>query len=694
MKINVSKYVNGVAAVALAGGLAGAASIAVSGSAEAACPAVTIADMKGVKAGANPQQYELAEFQSLASCELEFAGNPASADLNGKIKGNPDLPSLAERLPEEPLVVVPYAEVGKYGGTLDVLSNATEAGTSDFLSVRHVNLVRYADDLTTIVPNVAKDWEWNDDFTQLTFHLRKGHKWSDGAPFTAEDVKFWYDNLSLDPKVIEKPKDYVLVAGERMTVEVIDPQTVRFNLPAPKPGLLAHFATSYAQGFQPKHFLGQYHPDISADADEKAKALGFENGYEVIAAYFGNSDWTDTPSPLLSKPDQVGNMPKAVVPTLESHITISDTTEGRHLVANPYFHMVDTAGNQLPYINEQDEVYINENEVRLLKLVNAEVDYKAQSLRLPSAPMLMDGQEKGDYTIDLKPTISMPVFSFNLTSDDMEKRKVFGDLKFREAMSSAINRDEINEVAFFELGTPKQYTGFSPSPDFVDPKWEQHFVAFDPDGAKKKLDEIGLVDKDNDGFRDLPNGDKLVLNIQFATQGVASQVVELVAQHWSDVGVKTTSKEVTPDEYRSAQSSNQLDIGAWEMGLPLAYVLGLNESFVAPFGDYFNHRTGMLWAEYIDTEGKSGVEPPKWVYDMKDDIDAFQSATVGSDASNEIGARLVENLTGNLVMIGTVHAVDPIFHRNALKNFVPFKTASYEYYRTYPYRPQQWFLAE
>jgi peptide/nickel transport system substrate-binding protein len=92
------------------------------------------------------------------------------------------------------------------------------------------------------VPNVAKGWEFNDDFTQLTFFLRKGHKWSDGHPFTAEDVKYWYKNLSLNPKVYEKPKNYVLVADKPMTVDVLDPQTVRFNLPAPKPGLLVHFA--------------------------------------------------------------------------------------------------------------------------------------------------------------------------------------------------------------------------------------------------------------------------------------------------------------------------------------------------------------------------------------------------------------------------------------------------------------------
>ena len=279
----------------------GAALLAlVSGAAAAAnCPPVTVADPMGVGAGAYPQQFELSEFESLANCSLSFTGNPQAASLNARIRGNGSLPSLAKRLPSEPLVVAPYDTVGSYGGTLDVLSNATEAGTSDFLSVRHVNLVRFSDDLQTIVPNVAKGWVWNADFTQLTFTLRAGHKWSDGAPFTSADVKYWYDNIALNSDIMSKPKDYVLVAGERMTVDTPDAVTVIFNLPAPKPGLLAHFATSFAQGFQPMHFLGQWDPKLNDDADAKAKAAGFENGLAVIAAYFGNSDWTDTPSPLL-----------------------------------------------------------------------------------------------------------------------------------------------------------------------------------------------------------------------------------------------------------------------------------------------------------------------------------------------------------------------------------------------------------
>ncbi len=679
------KFLRYVAAIGL---------MAIAGNATAACPAVTVADMKGVPAGKFPQQYDLAEFEKLAGCKMSFKENPAIAKLNGRIRGNPKLPPVEQRLPEEPLVVAPYHSIGKYGGTFDMMSNATEAGTSDFLAVRHVNLVRYSDDLQTIVPNVAKGWEWNDDYTQLTFFLRKGHKWSDGHPFTAEDVEYWYERLALNPKVFEKPKNYVLVADKPMTVDVIDPQTVRFNLPAPKPGLLVHFANSYAQGFQPKHFLGQWDPDLNPDADKLAKSMGFKDGYEVISNYYGNSDWTDTPTPMLRSPDKVKKMPKDTMPTLESHILISESTEGRHLVANPYFHQVDTAGNQLPYVNEQDEIFVNEDEVRLLKLVNAEVHFKAQSLQLSTAPLLLENQEKGNYTVHLRPEITMATLGINMTHENLQKRKVFDDIRFRRAMSVAINRDEINEAAFFGMGEGKQYVGFSPPPPFVEDKWKQYYAQYDPRLANQLLDEMGLKDCDGDGFRDLLNCQRLVINLQFSVQGVAAALMELVGQHWGAVGIQSTVKEVTPDEYRSAQSANKLDVTVWRNGQPLAIVLGTNQIWVPPYHDYFTQRTNMLWAEYIDSNGASGVKPPPYAYQMIEDVTAFQSTPVGTPKSDMLGARMVKNLVENLLFIGTVQVPAPIYHRNIVKNFVEYKTHSFEYYRSYPYRPTQWWLDE
>ncbi|MEL6550289.1 MAG: ABC transporter substrate-binding protein [Pseudomonadota bacterium] len=673
--------------------LAGTALAVIGSAAYANCPAVTVADPMGVAAGAYPQQYELAEFEAAAGCTMEFTTNPEIAELNAEIQGNPELPPLAERLPSEPLVVAPYDMIGTYGGTFDALSNATEAGTSDFLSIRHVNLVRYSDDLTTIVPNVAKSWEWNDDFTELTMTLREGHKWSDGAPFTSEDVRFWLENLSLDANIRENAADYVLAGGEPIQIEIMNETTFKFVLSAPKPGLLVHFATSYAQPFQPAHFLGQFHPALNDDADARAAEFGFENGYEAINYYFGASDWTDTPSPMLRDAERAATLPYATQPTLESHIYVADTTEGRRLVANPYFHQVDTTGQQLPYISRQDELYKNDAEVRILSLVNGEVDYKAQSLQLPDAPILLENQDGGAYSVQLKPTVAIPTLSFNVTSDDEAKRELFANPDFRKAMSAAINRDELNEVVFFGQGEPMAYTGFSPLPDFAE-AYGKVGTEFDPEMAASTLDALGMVDTDGDGARELPNGEDIVLNIQFATQGISGDLLELIAQQWTDAGVSTTIREVTPDEYRAAQSAGELDVMAWWKGEPLAIALGTNEGLVPPFGSFFGHRTGMGWAEYIASGGAAGIAPPAWVDTLIEDVATLQSAAPGSTEASAAGEAIAQAFTDNMLFIGTVIAPSPIVVRNGLANVTEFQTSSYEYYRTYPYRATQWFFTE
>lgn len=674
--------------------MSGVAFVALGGSAWANCPAITVADMQGVAAGAHPQQFDLAEFTSAAGCAMEFAENPAIGDLNGMIRGNGALPAVADRLPAEPLVVVPYDSIGQYGGTLDALSNATESGTSDFLSVRHVNLFRYSDDLQTVVPNVAKSWQWNDDFTQLTVTLRAGHKWSDGSPFTAADVVFWYDNLMMDTNVIAEPKGYALAGGEPMKVEALDDTTVQFTLAAPKPGLLETFAFTYVQPYQPRHFFAQFHPALDDNADANAQALGYENGYELIKAYYGNSDWMDTPSPMLTAGDKLAGLPRDTMPTLESHILVHETTEGRHYVANPYFFQVDTAGNQLPYISEMDEIYVGDEEVRILKLINGEVDYKSQAINLNSVPVLLENQEKGGFTVDVKPGISSPTIAFNVTAEDEAKRAVFNDVRFREAMSVAIDRDQLNEVVSFGLGTPVQYTGFVPLPDYIDASWESHMIGFDPERAKALLDEMGLVDADGDGDRDLPNGDPLVLDWQFSTQSASAQLVELIAQNWTDVGVTTTIKEVTSDEFRAAQSTNTLDLSMWLKGEPAGSILGDGLHWLPPFDSYFDVRTGMLWAEYISSDGANGVEPPAWVGELAQHLAAYQASEPGTDASKAAAAKMVEIMTSQVLFIGTVNAPAPIYRSNNLHNFTEFKTQSYEFYRTYPYRPAQWYLTE
>ncbi|MEM6350836.1 MAG: ABC transporter substrate-binding protein, partial [Cyanobacteria bacterium P01_D01_bin.14] len=666
---------------------------------EGSCPAATLADNQGIDAGKYPQQYDLTEYQDEADCEMAFAANPEINDLNGRIVGNEKLPELAERLPDEPLVVMPYEEIGTYGGVLTGLSKATESGTSDLLSVRHVNLFRYSDDLQTIVPNVARDFEWNDDYTELTVYLREGHKWSDGQPFTAEDVAFWYNNvLGNETLYSEGIPDRFLIGGEPMQVEAVDETTVVFTLPQAKPGLTALFATDYAQPFLPSHFLGKYHPDIDENAEATAKADGFESWDEAFNFYYGSSDWKDVPSPLLKDEAKAEGLERAVMPTLESHILISDSAEGRRLVANPYFHQIDTTGQQLPYISEIDELYVPEKEVQNLKLSNGEVVYKTQAVFGEDLPVLQQNEDQGNYTVSAVPTVgeSMVVYSFNVNHKDEALREIFGDVRFRQAVSHALDREEMNELVYFGLGTPAQYTAIDPNTvDFVTDEQRNYLTEFDTDKANELLDEMGLVDANGDGTRDRMDGSPLVINLQFSTQGGPVKMHELFAQYLDDVGLDVQIKEVTSDEYRASQASNDLDLHTWTKMYTSAYVAGSREPLIPPFGDYFSLTNGLLWAEYRETDGAAGLEPPTWVSELDELSTQYQSYTLGTPESSELGKEIVDLVQQDLLFIGTVgNPAEPVYHRNDLGNFQEFTAKSYDYYWAYPYRPTQWFLKQ
>lgn len=675
---------------------AGTALSLVSAAAQAAdCPQATVADMKGLQS-AHPQQFELAEFQSAGSCELAFAQNPAIGDLNGRITGNSALPPVGERLPTEPLVVAPYASIGNYGGTLTGLSRGTESGTSDILSVRHVNLVRYADDLKTIVPNIAKAWAWNDDFTQLTFTLRQGHKWSDGAPFTAEDIAFWYNDIITNPNVTEKVPDRWLFGGEPAMVEAVDEVTVRFTFPAPQPNLLNRWAVDYGQTFQPKHFLSRFMDKYNDGAAALREEHGFANDGEAVNFYYGNSDWKDVPSAMMKDAAKAEAIGKSAVPTLESHIVVQENAEGRRLVANPYFHMVDTAGNQLPYISEIREDYVPEREVVNLRILNGEVVWKQQALELNDFPLLKENEGKGNYTAALAPTLGETVFySFNRNSKDEVLRGIFGDARFSQAMSLGIDREEVKEIVYLGQGEPAQAVpAEAKTVEFVTEDHRKAFTEHDVDRANALLDEMGLA-RGSNGVRQRPDGKPLTIRLVFASQGSPIQLHELVRGYWAELGVQTDLREVTSDEYRAQGNNNDVDVFIWKNdGITGPFISQDATMLVPPFGDFFNPGGGYEWVNWRNTNGAQGIEPPADILKLWELADAFLEQPLGSDESNRIGKEIVDIHSSNLLKIGLVADIpSPYVHRNDLQNLQPFTAKTYDFYWTYPYRPQQWFLS-
>ncbi len=669
----------------------------VTSAAAAACPTATVADMMELEP-TFPQQFELSEFEAQAGCTLAFSENPQIAGLNARIAGNPDLPPVAERLPAEPLVVAPYEAIGTYGGAITGLSNATEAGSSDVLSLRHVNLVRYADDLKTVVPNVAKGWSWNDDYTELTFELRAGHKWSNGEPFTAEDVAFWYNDVILNPEIYEKTPDRWLFGGEPATVEAVDATTVRFVFPSPQPNILNRFAVDYGQPFLPKHFLGKYMDAHNPDAASLRDEHGFASAADAVDFYYGGSDWKDVPSPLLKDADKAGAIGVAVKPTLESHVLVEESADGRVLVANPWFHMVDTAGNQLPYISEIRESYVPEREVRNLRIMNGDVVWKQQAVVLPDFPLLKENETRGNYTAALAPALGETAFyAFNQNHKDPVLREVFADKRFRQAMSLGLDRNEINEIVYLGQGRPMQSVPAEPQTvAFVTEDHLTAFTGYDPARANALLDEMGLADSDGDGVRERPDGRPLVVRILFSNQGTASQLHELVSGYWGDLGVRVDVREVSSDEYRAAGNNNDVDVHVWKNdGISGPFISQDATMLVPPFGDYFNPGGGFEWAAWKASDGAEGTEPPEDIKRLWDLADQFLQHPLGSEESNRIGEAIVDIHVDNLLKIGIVGDVpSPYVYRNDLANVQPLTAKTYDFYWAYPYRPQQWFLRQ
>ena len=665
------------------------------GAALADCPAVTVADMQGLTP-AFPQQFELGEFEAAASCDLGFTENPAMGDLNARILGNPDLPPLEDRLPAEPLVVAPYAAIGTYGGTLTGLSRGTESGTSDVLSFRHVNLVRYSDDLKTIVPNVAKAWSWNDDYTQLTFTLRAGHKWSDGAPFTAHDIAFWYNDILMNPAITETAPARWLFGGEPAVVEAVDDVTATFTFATPQPNLLNRWAVDYGQTFQPRHFLGRFMDKHNADAAALRAEHGFATEAEAVHFYYGNSDWKDVPSAMMRDAAKAAAIGANAVPTLESHIVVQENTDGRRLVANPYFHMVDTAGNQLPYIPEIREDYVPEREVVNLRILNGEVTFKQQAMELNDFPLLKENEGRGGFTATLAPTLGETVYyAFNRNHKDPVLNAIFGDVRFSQAMSLGMDREEIKEIVYLGQGRPSQSVPAEPATvNFVTEDHVTAFVGHDPDAANALLDEMGL-ERGSDGVRRRPDGAPLVVRIVFASQGSPVQLHELTRGYWADLGVQVDIREVTSDEYRSSANSNEVDVFIWKNdGISGPFISQDATMLVPPFGDFFNPGGGFDWAAWKASDGANGTEPPADIKALWDLSAEFLTQPLGSAESDRIGGEIVDIHVDNLLKVGVIADIpSPYVHRNDLQNLKPLTAKTYDFYWTYPYRPQQWFLA-
>ena len=389
------------------------------------------------------------------------------------------LPPVEQRLPQELLVVKPVHEIGKYGGTWRRAFTGPGRLVLRRPRGRHGPLIGWDYTGTKLVPNIAAGWEVSQDGKTITVKLRKGHKWSDGQPFTADDVMFWYEDMYQNKDLTPTPAPHMFTRSGQGTVEKIDAQTVAFKFKDPYyafPVVLAgvsplggqaHEGLNARGSFAPKHYLSQFLPKYAAQAalDQKVKEAGVDSWVDYFKT---RSAWALNP-----------DLP--VVTAWKT--TTPNNTPLWTLERNPYSMWVDTEGNQLPYIDKVMLGLAENLEVINLRAIAGEYDTQERHLSMEKIPVFLENQQKGNYTLKLDPggIGSDIVMLLNQTFEaDPEIAKWLTNADFRRALSLGVDRDQLNEAFWLGLGVPGTHAPWDQSPYSPGPEYRTLWATNDP----------------------------------------------------------------------------------------------------------------------------------------------------------------------------------------------------------------------
>lgn len=614
---------------------------------------------------------------SAGAAPTATAGEPASryheAPMLAERVAAGDLPPVEERLPLEPMVVQPFGGIGTYGGELITRINAP-GDWGDIWHATFPHLLWFDKDVQEIVPDLARGYEFNDDFTVLTIYLREGLKWSDGDPFDAEDLMSWWHDVTMHPAFNpdQVPPSNWAPGGEAMDVVKVDDYTVEYHFAAPYPMAL-NVITSWngmpGRLFLPSHKIHELHIDYNPDANAAAAALGYGSWQEAVNG-FANLMWP-------------GSDPEGLLPTLgmwrQSAVTSTEVVFER----NPYYWAVDPEGNQLPYIDRVRAEIVPDNEVYSVNVIQGKYDFG--KVPADKIELIKASEADGGYTIKLwtGDVVSNPAYAFNQNHKDPVLREIFQDVRFRQAMSVAINRDEINDLVFDGYGTPTQAT-VNRSASFYDPAWGEAFAQYDPALANQLLDEMGLDRRSNDGWRLRPDGRVLEFVIN-----ANDRATELVRDYWRAVGVKAELNAIDVNLYWTRAAAGELDLGTWGVDNSVEIkVFQTVSKFWMGSGDL---AYAVDWVRWHDTEGAEGVEPPDRVKQYFANWDAIQQAS-GAEYQR-LAKEIFDFYAEELYIIGTVgYGLNAVFVSNEINN-VPDQLLFMDPTNWWLMaRPDQWYL--
>ena len=504
---------------------------------------------------------------ALAGCDL-FSTDPATNPRTGGTKGLEapmlaervkagSLPPVAQRLPENPLVWKVTEGFGVYGGTWRTAVTGPGDGPWLHRTIGNEPLLRFTRAFDGTIPNVAESIEVGNGGRDFQVKLRKGHKWSDGQPLTTRDVEFAFKVLT-DTSLNQQVHAMIRQGTDVAKLEIVDEQTFIVKFARPN-GL---WILNNARGVDgdrligfPRHYLEKFHPDFNAEAEATAKAEGFATWQEQFTAlsHQFNGLWQNVDLPSL----------KAWIakdPLDDSNVAVFER--------NPYFYKIDDEGSQLPYIDEVRYDTIPEAQAILLRVTNGDFHFHSRHVNnLANKPVIVENQERGKYKVlDFQGTGSNDmVINLNLAHRDAAVAAIFGKKDFRIGLSHAINRERLINAVWQRQGEPWQAAPTKESA-FYNEEMAKQYTKYDTAEANKRLDAAGLTARDGEGMRLRPDGQPFQVRVSIAANGPVAfwvPAMELVAEDWKAVGVRTILDPKQRDAFETEKNARQQDCTVW-----------------------------------------------------------------------------------------------------------------------------------
>lgn len=567
------------------------------------------------------------------------------------------LPAMADRIPARPRIVnlkEMGLEPGAYGGTVRTIIGSQR--DIRFMTIYgYSRLVGY-DKHLRFQPDILADFRSEDD-TVFTFTLREGHKWSDGEPFTADDFRYWWEDVILNDKLTPGGGALELRPhGSLPRFEMLDALTVRYTWEKPNPMFLPTLAGPIPLViFGPAHYLKQFHKKFQPD---EAKMEQMMKTYRV-------KKWQD----LHIKMARSYRPENPNLPTLDPwHNTTALPAEQFVFERNPFFHRVDETGRQLPYL-DRFILNVSSSSIIAAKAGAGEADLQATGIDFNDYTFLKEAEKRFPVKVNLWKVArgSRITLLPNLNCADEVWRGLFRDARLRRALSLAIDRHEINMVAFYGLGTPSADTVLPDSPLFKQ-EYADAYVKFDPDEANRLLDELGLSKRSDDGIRLLPDGRRAEITVETAGESnLDTDVLELVHDHWANVGLALYTRTSQRDVFRNRAMSGTIMMSIWyglDNGVPTA---DMSPSGLAPTLD--DQLQWPLWGMHYLSAGQEGVAPdlPE-AAELVDLLNQWGS-TAKFEERQAIWHKMLSLYTQQVFSIGLINStLQPILRAAKLQN--------------------------